>query len=254
LYLRWVISRSLAVSDGVICVSDSVRREAVRLFPRLAPEKFAVVPHAAAPCFQPAEVGEMDTLRRRYGLPESYILMVGTFEPRKNPAFFRTLYATATRGGGADALPPLVWAGAVGFQGRKWLATLDGLKCAGKFRFVGSVDPEHLRALYQCAGVLVYPSVHEGFGFPVLEAMACGLPVVAADTTALPEVVGEGGICLPLDKPELWAAAIADLLRDQAHRREAVRRALAHAAEFSWEKAARRTAQVYDEAVARRIS
>jgi alpha-1,3-rhamnosyl/mannosyltransferase len=250
-YLRWVVARGLRAADRVVCDSDFVRREALRLFPRLGAGKFVAVPLAPGPNFRPAGAAERESARERHHLPASFLLMVGTLEKRKNPSYFRHLFDALSRRLGA-ATPALVWAGSLGFGGKRILADLEPLRSRGVFHFVEAPGSARMLALYQCAEMLVYPSLSEGFGLPVLEAMACGLPVVASDTSSLPEAVGDGGLCLPLSRPEAWADEIALLLGDQDRRREASRRALAHAARFSWEATARRTAEVYDQAAAAR--
>jgi len=247
LYLRQVMRRSVRAAHRVICPSAFTRDEALRLWPNLPPGKFDVIPHAQAPCFQAAPPEDPGRLRARYNLPDKFLLMVGTFESRKNPTFFRSLYdRLLPRLGGRTT--PLVWVGSVGFGGREALSNLRPLRDKGLFRLMGALPLEDLPGLYHTATALVYPSLNEGFGLPLLEAMACGLPVLAADTTCLPEVVGQGGRILPLERPEDWAGAIQALLDDPGEMAQARDRALRWAAKFSWKRTARRTAEVYEEA------
>ncbi|HUT25791.1 MAG TPA: glycosyltransferase family 1 protein [Sumerlaeia bacterium] len=247
-YLRHAISRSIAVAEYVVFDSDFVRREALERFSSLGEDKTAVIALAPAPCFRPAAGDEdLPALRRRHGLPESYILMVGTLETRKNPEFFLRLSEELERRLGSRA-PSVVWAGSLGTAGRSALQIFGGLERAGRFRFLDLRASDVLPVAYQCAEVLAYPSLSEGFGLPVIEAMACGLPVVAADASCLPEVVGDGGQVLPLDRVGLWGETIEGLLLDPARRTEARQRALAWVARFSWKRTAQETARVYERA------
>ena len=184
--------------------------------------------------------------------------MVGTIETRKNPEFFVELYEELRRragsggGGGAGRQPALVWNGRVGHGGHQALRRLEGLRRAGLFHLLDGLDAADLPRLYRGAEALVYPSLSEGFGLPLVEAMASGTPVIAADTTCLPEVVGDGGLVLPLDRPTLWADALERLLQGPTERAQAARRALQRAQAFSWEETARATGALYEEALAAR--
>jgi len=247
LYLRWAMARSVRAAHRVICPSAFTRDESLRLWPELPPGKFDVIPHAQARFFQAAPPEDPGRLRARYNLPDRFLLMVGTFEARKNPTFFQSLYDhLLPRLGGRT--PPLVWVGSVGFGGREALSNLQPLREKGLFRLMGALPLEDLPGLYHTATALVYPSLNEGFGLPLLEAMACGLPVLAADTTCLPEVVGEGGRILPLGRPGDWAGAIMALLDDPGRMAQARDRALRRAAKFSWKRTALQTAEVYEKA------
>ena len=106
---------------------------------------------------------------------------------------------------------------------------------------------EDLPALYSGAALFVFPSLYEGFGLPVLEALACGVPVLSSDAASLPEVVGDAGVLLPPTDPDAWAHALGDLLSRPAKLEEMRRRSLARAASFSWERAARETLAAYRE-------
>lgn len=249
LYLRHAVARSVAAAERVICLTEHGRREAQALFPRESAEKFRVVASAPASIFRPdapdAETAQDD-------LPRPYILMVGTFETRKNPAFFLGLYEALQRRFAGANVPTLVWAGGVGHGGHRALGALEPLRRAGLFRLLESLEMNDLSGLYRGATALVYPSKAEGFGLPLVEAMACGAPVLAADASCLPEVVGAGGRILPIDDCAAWADAIERLLCDPAERASAAQRALARASDFSWTLTARRTAEVYEEAIRER--
>lgn len=247
-YMRWMIARSLASADRVICVSYFVRDEALRIFPKLPATKFAVVHQAAGDPFAPATEARQNELRRLYGLPDAYLLTAGTFETRKNPGFIAELYSGWDKCGKRSP-PRLIWAGHLGHGSSRWLADLAPLREKHLFELRQCVTDGEMLALYQCANAFVYPSSHEGFGMPLLEAMACGVPVVAADNTALREVVGPGGACLPLGAPEQWVETLETVLEPGFAREEAIARALRQGRARSWDDTARETRSIYGTAV-----
>ncbi len=260
LYLRHAVSRSVAAADRVICLTDFGRRQAMGLFPGEPAGKFVSVHSAPAEVFQPLEAGRSpvpskDLLRKNPDFPKNFILMVGTFETRKNPEFFLKLfeemgvYDFGDGNGRAGRPPVLVWAGGAGHGADRFLRKFEDLRGKGLFYWLDGVGWDDLPFLYQSAKALVYPSHHEGFGLPLLEAMACGTPVLAADTTCLPEVVGDGGTILTLDRPGLWAEAVAGLLNDPGQKSRASRKALERAKSFSWSRTALETSRVYEEAL-----
>lgn len=262
LYLRRAIARSAAAADRVICLTDFGRRQAHEIFPEEPRDKFIALHSAAADIFQPPDPRLSPPpfsadFRRRLQLPPTFILMVGTFETRKNPEFFLKLYEKMLQRKRDEEKsektwpPVLVWAGAAGHGADRFLPKFENLRRKGLFRRIEDVRWDELPSLYQSARALVYPSHHEGFGLPLLEAMACGLPVLAAPTTCLPEVVGDGGTILPLDRRDLWTDAIAELVEDPDRHSRASRKALDRARAFSWSRTAQGTARVYKEALER---
>jgi len=181
-------------------------------------------------------------VRRRYGLEGPFLLSVGSLEPGKNRERLLQAFARLQARGLKHTL---VVAGqrAWRYEGEAPLARRLGL--ADSVRFLGHVPQADLPALYSAADLFVFPSLYEGFGLPALEAMACGTPVVASNVSALPEVVGDAALQVsPLDV-EALADAIERLLRDDRLRADLRERGLERARQFSWEKAARRTAEVY---------
>jgi len=244
-YLRHAIARSLRAADRVIFVTDYVRREALHLFPDLAPDETCVTPLAARPEFSPEPP---DPEMAPPDLPETFFLMVGVLEDRKNPLFMVPLLQ-ALEARLAPRTPALVWSGSRGRGSDRALRALQPFADRGLFYLFDALNPAHLPALYHRTLALVYPSRNEGFGLPLVEAMSCGAPVLSADTTCLPEVVGSGGVVLPLADPAPWADHIALLLEDPALRRNASRRALERARGFSWQRTARETLLAYRAAV-----
>lgn len=203
----------------------------------LSPAKVHVAPGGVGAPFQPADRVSQEAVRRRYNLPERFILFVGTLEPRKNlGGLFRALQLLQKK----DAPVTLVIAGAPGGVFRK----IDLSPAAADTRFLGFVPDADLPGLYSAAFCLALPSFYEGFGFPALEAMACGTPVVAARTGALPEVVGEAGLLVDPLNDHTLAHAFLRLFREPNLRACLIERGLERAMQFNWATTARITWQV----------
>jgi len=241
-FLTLMMPRFLRRADAVIAVSECTRRDAIRWY-RVPEERLYVIPEGVDPRFRPAPPEAIAALRARYGLPERFILYVGTIEPRKNlPTLFAAYRSLLARWPDLG----LVVAGRVGWRTEGTFRALRALGLEGRVRFLGYVPEADLPALYSAAAVFAFPSRYEGFGLPPLEAMACGTPVVVSDVAALPEVVGEAGLRVPPDDPAAWAAALAAVLSDPSLRARLQGDGLRQAARFRWSEAARRTVAVYE--------
>jgi alpha-1,3-rhamnosyl/mannosyltransferase len=187
-----------------------------------------------------------------------YVLFFGTLEPRKNvggllDAYERVLAASAMDAGAAPGsarpIPELILAGRATPEAADWLERLTHPPLKGFVRHLGYVDPAKRRALYENARVLVQPSFEEGFGMPVLEAMTVGVPVVAANRGSLPEVLGDAGPLVDPEQPAAMAAAISRVLNDERYATECSVRGVARAADFRWDRTARRVYDTYQEAI-----
>ena len=202
-----------------------------------------------APCgvdrerFRPRASTEQDFVRKKYGLPEAYGLFVGTLEPRKN---LHTLIRSWQRVKKMVAPLKLVIAGAGGGSFRRDLLSKQ---VEENLEWVGYVEDRDLPALYSGARMFILPSIYEGFGLAALEAMACGAPVIAANSSALPEVVGKAGWLVDPNDEEEIAAAILTLWQDDEMRRDLVHRGHQRAALFSWERTGRRVMKAIEMAV-----
>ncbi len=236
-------------ATAIITPSGSVKRETCEHL-GVSPGKVFVVPEAARSAFQPVPREETEEARRRLGVEDEFVLFVGTIEPRKNlltlaRAFDEILRHTPLR-------PQLVIAGKEGWLTNELFSYLKGAGVRERVRFTGYVSDGDLRALYSSCRAFVYPSLYEGFGLPPLEAMACGAPVVTSRVPSLTETVGDAArLVSPTDYQEL-AQAIVHLLRDSGERERLSSAGLRRAAEFSWEKTARATLDVYREALKER--
>lgn len=229
--------------DAVITVSYSARRDILRLY-NLPPERVRVVHEAAAPEFRPIDDrAALGRVRLRYGLPDRFVLYVGTIEPRKNLP--RLLEAFARRHRGGDLPHALVCVGRYGWRARDVQRAVDRLALRGGVRFIGYVPFADLPAIYSLADAFVFPSLHEGFGLPVMEAMACGTPVVVGRNSSLVEIAGDAADTVdPLDV-EAIGDALVRVTRDRTYRDVLRRRGLLRARAFSWRRAARETLDVY---------
>lgn len=236
-------------ADLVIADSEATRRDIIRLL-EVPPEKVTAIPLACTAEFRPFPREQaLAAIRAGYeshGLSGPYILFVGTLEPRKNlVGLLRAFSKIASR------IPhQLVLAGARGWNTAEIFEAIAALGLRDRVAHLGYVADNDLPRLYAGADVFVLPSHYEGFGLPVLEAMACGCPVVVADNSSLPEVAGDAGLYCKADDPETIGAAMLEVLGNDARRSELVRRGLAQAAKFSWETTARATLDVYRSALA----
>ncbi|MDQ2686386.1 MAG: glycosyltransferase family 4 protein [Armatimonadota bacterium] len=215
--------------------------------------KITVTPYGLDERFYQAAVSDQEEVRDRYGLPNNYVLGVGLLRTRKNvrvilEAMTLLLEQNQWPTGAVLALTGY-WNGAPADAARR----AQESHLAPHLRALGFVPDADLPALYAGAVVSVYPSLYEGFGFPVLEAMAAGSPVVSSDTSSLPEVVGDAGLLLPPDDSTAWADALRTLLEDTDARQDLVRRGQEQAARFTWERTARETLAVYREVVQQRL-
>jgi glycosyltransferase involved in cell wall biosynthesis len=244
IYFRAVSRATARVADALICPSQAVRDDIVRIL-HVRPEKVHPIAEAAAPEFQPLkDKAALEKLRGRYGLPERFILNVGSLEPGKNRATLLKAFAGLRKRGLEQRL---VVAGQRAWKYKDDLALAGELGLEGDVLFTGYVPPEEMPALYNAADLFVFPSLYEGFGLPVIEAMACGVPVVASNLSAIPEVAGEAALLVdPRDVDQL-CDAMERVLRDKRLQGALQRRGIERAQGFSWERTARETIAVYQE-------
>lgn len=233
----------------IITPSESVRREVLSHL-RIEPSKVVSIPEAPRDIFHPMPIEETIETRRRLGIEDDFILFVGTIEPRKNlltllKAFEEILRSTPHR-------PQLVIAGKEGWLMDELFSHVKKSGVESRLRFTGYLSDDDLCALYSSCRVFVYPSLYEGFGLPPLEAMACGAPVIASRIPSIVEAVGSDAARLvsPTDVQAL-TRSINEILSDENERRQLSLTGQQRAGEFSWEKTARATLAVYDEALKR---
>ncbi len=248
-YLTAITALSARRAAKIIAVSAFTRDEIVARL-GVAAEKVAVVHNAADATFAPLPTEERARFRAEQGLPERFILCVGTLEPRKN--LTGLLDAFARLAPHTDAA--LVVVGGQGWMYDDALARVATLGLTGRVRFAGFVPDEDLPRWYNAASVFVYPSLYEGFGLPPLEALACGVPTVTSAGTAMAEVVGDAALLADPRDPPALAAALGRALDDTALRATLRDAGPRRAATFTWARAAAATRAIYDEVLERPIS
>jgi glycosyltransferase involved in cell wall biosynthesis len=241
-YLAAMVRLSVRLASRVIAVSGSTRRELVELL-GVPERKVEVIPNGVEHSFRPLADDAVARFRAERGLPEQFILHVGTLEPRKNILALVRAYDRLRRA--RDIPHALVLAGGKGWLYEAIFAEVERLGLAGQVLFPGYVPFDEQPLWYNAAAVFAYPSLYEGFGFPPLEAMACGTPVVTSDASSLPEVVGEAGLMVPPTDEAALADALWRLIDDRALRERLRAAGPARAAEFDWGAIAARTAAVY---------
>jgi glycosyltransferase involved in cell wall biosynthesis len=232
-------------AERTIAVSQQTRRDLIELAGAPA-ERIEVVYEAAGADFRPQPPEALAALRRRLGLAEEYFLFVGTREPRKN---LGRLLAAFARLAAAPGAPQLAIAGRAGWLDGDLAGQAASLGLADRVRWLDGVTRAELPALYGGALALVLPSLYEGFGLPLLEAMACGTPVVCSDAGALPEIAGGAADLFDPSDVGAIASALERIWREPGRREELRQRGRERAAAFSWRRAAAETLDVYRRAV-----
>jgi glycosyltransferase involved in cell wall biosynthesis len=249
------VHASVRSAEAVIAVSQATRDDMVRLLD-VPIERIDVVHEAAGPEFRPP--GPDDETERAFGdhtlHAGEFALFVSTLEPRKNlPLLLHALKICRDRRPGVGYT--LAVAGARGWRYQAIFDAVREHELEEAVLFLGPMSPEQLRWLYGHCQIYANPSRYEGFGLPVLEALACGAPTLASNTSSLPEIVGDAAPLLPPDNPQAWADAIEELWHDDARRAALSAAGPPQAARFSWRTAAEQTLAIYRRvAAARSIS
>jgi len=241
-YLRTMTRLSVRKARQVIAISESTRRDVIAHF-GVPASRVHTVYCGVDRSLRRATEAEIAAFRRRKGLPERFALFVGTIEPRKN--IVRLVEAfSALRPWDVDHAH-LVIAGAKGWLYDAVFARTQELGLQDRVHFAGYISEAEKPLWYSAATCFCYPSLYEGFGLPPLEAMACGVPVIASNASSLPEVVGDAAITVPPTDTTALADALRSMLTNRVLRQEMAARGLARAARFSWEQAAKQTASIY---------
>ena len=245
MYMRWLLRRVVERADRIISVSHNTKED-LRQVLGVDPDKVSVVYEAAKPVFQPvSDQGLLDYTSRKYGIDGPFLYHVGNIEPRKNlvrliKAFLRAKprLGRATR---------LVITGQKGWLTSKLYREFSTLELGEDVIFTGYVPHEDLPLLMNAAHAFVFPSLYEGFGLPVLEAMSCGTPVVTSNISSLPEIVGDAAVLVDPQSEESIAQGIIQVVEDTGLHDDLSVRGLKRAKTFSWDRAARETLEVYRE-------
>jgi alpha-1,3-rhamnosyl/mannosyltransferase len=244
----WLFAKSVHSADHLITISEHSKQDLVTHL-GVAPDKISVTPLGVDPVyFERVPLGTRDAVLSKYGLKPGFFLFVGTLQPRKNlPTVLKAFNALP------DAVRkqhPLIIVGRDGWANEDLLPQLKKLEERGEGRWLSYLPQSEVFALLQSAGALIFASLYEGFGLPVIEAFAAQCPVIASNTTSLPEVAGNAAWTVdPLDADSI-AAAMLDVLSNDTLRAERIQLGLERAREYSWEECARQTLAVYRKVLA----
>jgi glycosyltransferase involved in cell wall biosynthesis len=209
--------------------------------------RIEVIPNGVDQRFHRLKDGDIHDMRVRLRLPtDKYILSLGSIEPRKNLSRLLTAWSTCLA-----RMPENIWLVIAGSNGEQHVfASTKLAEIPPRVHYTGFVPDQELPALYSGALAFVYPSIYEGFGLPVLEAMATGTPIIAANSTAIPELVGDAGLLVDVSDPREIAMPIMRIIEDENKRAELSARAIGRSLQFTWERAATSTLKVLCEAAA----
>ncbi|MCX6817083.1 MAG: glycosyltransferase family 1 protein [Candidatus Beckwithbacteria bacterium] len=251
LWLNKSTEYAVKQADRLIAVSAWTKKQ---LAARLGADekKITVIHEGISPKFINRQFsGEyLRQIRYKYSLPGKYILFVGTVQPRKNLVRLIEAFSKLITHPVCGHLPHRVWngdlviVGKLGWMYEEILAAPKKYKVEKRVKFIGRVAEADLAAVYKMAQVFVYPSLMEGFGLPILEALALGIPVITSDRGALPEVAGEGALIINPEKTEEITQAIRLVLENDELRQGLIEKGLRQVKQFSWEKAARETLEI----------
>jgi len=241
---RAAYARLARSCDRIIAVSDATRQDFLR-FVDYPPERVDVVHEGVSPRFRTLKPAEISRAVAPYRLPARYVLYVGNISARKNVAGLLPGFARAE----VDPALHLVLAGTLGHGAKAALAGLSEPGLERRVHLTGYIPNEALPHLYAGAEAFLFPTFYEGFGLPVLEAMACGVPVGGGDRGAVPEVAGAHAVLVDPEDPDAIAAGIPRALSKTEMEREAAR---LHAAAFTWDRVAKETLEVYARALEQR--
>ncbi len=258
-YLQKAVPHSVKRADCVFADSESTRQDIIRYY-GTEPAKIKVVYPGVEARFRPFNLAQpddwasLDHVRQTYHLTRPFILIVGTLEPRKNFATLIRAFAAYRQHSTSNPELQLVIAGGGGWLGqREKLDTLvKELALTEHVCFTGFVPDQYLPALINLADAMVYPSLYEGFGLPILEALACGIPTITARNSSLPEAGGEAAYYIDDARDEqALARALSIVLHDQSLRQQMVTKGLEHSAKFTWETTGCKVITLYKQVLER---
>jgi glycosyltransferase involved in cell wall biosynthesis len=243
-YMRYLIKLMIRKADGIITDSEFIRHEIIKMF-RIKEEIIFTVPISVSDLFKPVgDADRIENLKKRYGIQKRYFLHVGNIEPRKNLINLFRACDLVWQKLGRDF--QLVVVGKKGWLYSDIFETLKDAAFARDVVFTGYVEDKDIPALYSGADFFVFPSLYEGFGLPILEAMRCGVPVIASHVASLPEVAGDAALYVDPKDPKDIAEKLLTLADDFSLQESLRQKGFLQAAKFSWERTARKTLDVYE--------
>lgn len=249
---RFLLPLVVRKAKKIIAVSQSTKQDIVRFF-KIPEDKIRVIYEGIDPgFFLIRDYGLIDQVKKKHGILGEYILYVGTLEPRKNIVRLIKAFGALKKMG--QIKHKLVIVGKKGWLFEDIFETINSLNLKEEVIFTGYVPRNELNILYNAADLFVYPSLYEGFGFPPVEAMACGTPVVTSNNSSLPEVVGDAAIKVNPYKEREISEAIYEIISNKKKKEELIKRGLERVKHFSWNRAAEETLEVYLEVFMKRVN
>lgn len=245
-YLQRFTRSSCQRATRIIAISESTAQDMVEYW-GISRDKIDVTLLGVSPEFQPLPENDIETFREKKGLPKRFLFFVGTLEPRKNLPMLIRAYGNLLQDVREEV--HLVLGGGKGWLYDEIFETIERLNLNDTVHTPGYIPAEELALWYNAADALVYPTIYEGFGFPVIEAMACGKPVLVSNSSSLPEVVGDVGTLLPPDDESAWTQALSKLILDDEGRLGQKSNLEAWASQFTWQRTARQTIESYQKAL-----
>ncbi|MGJ3237196.1 MAG: glycosyltransferase family 4 protein [Anaerolineae bacterium] len=245
LYLQSFTRLTCQRARRIIAISESTRQDIIKLL-GIAPDKIDVTPLGYdQDIHRPLPSAQIAQFRQQKGLPERFWLYLGTLEPRKNLVTLINAYARLPQ---SERLP-LILAGGKGWLTDPIFEAIERHQLGASIHLPGFIPTDELALWYNSAECFIFPSVFEGFGLPVLEAMACGTPVITSNVSSLPEIAQDAGISIAPDDIPRWTDALHHVYHDEAWRKQAREQGLALASTFTWERTARLTVASYQRAM-----
>ena len=237
-FFNLFFKRRISYAAHIITVSDFMRGEIIKKL-KIPPEMVTTVYEAPDQGFYPRTEDSINIMLKQNKWPKNYMLFVGTLEPRKNLGVLIKALARMKN------KVPLILAGWQGWGDKQWLSEIRSLQLEQRIYIANYVDEETLASLYSGASAFVYPSVYEGFGLPVLEAMACGCPVICSRVASLPEVAGDAALYFSPHDPDELAHRLDMVVEDSAVKNNLIERGVHRARQFSWQKTAAQTLSLF---------
>lgn len=238
LFFEHFIKTRLRYARHILTISEFIRQEIISEF-KVAPSMVTAVPLAPDPVFTPADKDVVAKVRQKYDLPSSYLLFVSSLEPRKNIDILMDALVEAK----TDI--PLVLVGWNAWGKKSWFEKIKNKNFKNKVHLTGHIPDRDLRAVYTGAQALIYPSLYEGFGLPIVEAMACGCPVICSNISSMPEVAKDAAVLIDPRQSSELAQAIEHVVFDTSTRNLLVEKGKQRALDFTWESTANQTLDVY---------
>ncbi len=241
-YLNRVVPWSINRASHILADSFATQDDLINLW-KVPQEKISVLYSGVGDHFKPVtSPKEIRRVRKKYKLGDGpYLISVGTVQPRKN----YQMLIKAFREVAQNYKHNLIIVGGLGWMHEPILEEIHLQELEGRVRFLGFIDDRDLPALYSAATLFAFPSLYEGFGLPILEAMACGVPVIASNASCLPEVAGDAALLLPSNDVEAWTHSLLSLLDDMSSRMKMVGAGFLRARKFTWTQSARDLMEVY---------